>query len=114
VKEHRGQAGEHHCDPTRLPRRSTRSLALTDAGELFYRQARTTGEVMRGELRVSLPPVNDESLLAMIASFAKEHPGVRMQVDFSTRIVDLLREGYDVALRAAIDIQPGLVVRSLP
>src|SRR3989442_15413062 len=75
---------------TRLLRRTTRSLALTDAGELFYRQARivldavaqaqacvrTTGKVMRGELRVSLPPVNDEALLAMITSFAKEHPDV--------------------------------------
>jgi len=112
---------------TRLLRRTTRSLALTDAGERFYRQARivldalsqaetcvrSDGEAMRGELRVSVPPVHDDSLLALLTGFAKEHPDVRLQVDFSTRIVDLVREGYDVALRAAIDLPPGLVARTI-
>src|SRR6185369_16909820 len=55
---------------TRLLRRTTRSLALTDAGEVFYRRARialeavaeaqacirSTSDEMRGELRVSVPP----------------------------------------------------------
>jgi DNA-binding transcriptional LysR family regulator len=112
---------------TRLLRRTTRSLALTDAGELFYRQARivldavaqaqasvrNTGEVMRGSLRVSIPPVSNDALSAMITSFAKEHPEVRLQVDSSTRIVDLLREGYDVALRASTSIAPGLIARTI-
>jgi len=112
---------------TRLLRRTTRSLALTDAGELFYRQARivldavaqaqasvrNTGEVMRGVLRVSIPPVNDDALPAMITSFAKEHPDVRLQVDASTRIVDLLREGYDLALRASMAMSPGLIARTI-
>lgn len=112
---------------TRLLRRTTRSLALTDPGELFYRQARIaldavaqaqacvrmTGDVMRGDLRVSLPPVNDDSLLDLIIAFAKQHPSVRLQIDFSTRMVDLLREGYDVALRAAMTIPPGLVSRTI-
>src|SRR5215471_5628141 len=91
---------------TRLLRRTTRSLALTDAGELFYRQARivldavaqaevcvrTDAAVMRGDLRVSLPPVDDESLFEMIAAFANQYPDVRLQIDFSTRLVDLVRE----------------------
>ena len=112
---------------TRLLRRTTRSLALTDAGDLFYRHARivldaveqaqasvrNTDNVMRGDLRVSVPPIIDDSFLAMIASFAKAHPEVRVQVDFSTRLVDLLREGYDVALRASSNIQPGLVARTI-
>src|SRR5215510_13612905 len=69
---------------TRLLRRTTRSLALTDAGERFYRHARivldavtqaetsvrTSDEVLRGDLRVSLPPTNHEGLLAFLASFA--------------------------------------------
>jgi len=112
---------------TRLLRRTTRSLALTDAGEVFYRQARivldavaeaqesvrSTDEVMRGDLRVSIPPVSDEALLAMITAFAKEHPDVRLQVDASTRLVDLLREGYHLALRASIEIPPGLIARTI-
>jgi DNA-binding transcriptional LysR family regulator len=111
----------------RLLRRTTRTLSLTDAGDLFYRHARivlealaqaqasirATDDVMRGDLRVSVPPIIDESFLAMIASFAKEHPEVRLQVDFSTRFVDLLREGYDVALRASRELGPGLVARTV-
>jgi DNA-binding transcriptional LysR family regulator len=110
---------------TRLLRRTTRSLALTDAGERFYRQARIVldsvaqaeasvqgaGDGMRGELRVSLPPQNDPALMALLTGFANEHPEVRLQVDFSTRLVDLVREGYDVALRAAGELQPGLMAR---
>jgi DNA-binding transcriptional LysR family regulator len=109
----------------RLLRRTTRSLSVTDAGDMFYRHARivldavaqaqasvrATDDVMRGDLRVSLPPIIDDSFLEMVSSFAKEHPEVRVQVDFSTRLVDLLREGYDVALRASAEIQPGLVAR---
>lgn len=110
---------------TRLLRRTTRSLTLTDAGELFYRQARIvldavaqaqasvrrSDDVMRGDVRVSVPPLDDDSFRAMVTAFAAKHPQVRVQIDFSTRMVDLLREGYDVALRASPDIEPGLVAR---
>jgi len=109
----------------RLLRRTTRTLSLTDAGDMFYRHARivleavaqaqasvrATDDVMRGDLRVSAPPIIDESFHAMIATFALRHPEVRVQVDFTTRIVDLLREGYDVALRGARELEPGLVAR---
>ncbi len=112
---------------TRLLRRTTRSLAMTDAGETFYRHARmvldavmqaqasvrTTENVMRGQLRVSVPPISEESFSTMITAFAKKHPEVRVQVDFSTRLVDLIRDGYDVALRASSDIQPGLIARTI-
>lgn len=112
---------------TRLLRRSTRTLALTDAGEMFYRHARivleavtqaqasvrATDNVMRGDLRVSVPPLMDESLFATITDFARKHPEVRLQVDFSTRLVDLRRDGYDVALRATSEIEPGLVARTI-
>ena len=111
----------------RLLRRTTRTLSLTDAGDVFYRHARIVldavnqaqasirlkDDVMRGDLRVSVPPIVDESFQAMITSFANEHPEVRMQIDFSTRLVDLLREGYDVALRASRELQPGLVARTV-
>lgn len=112
---------------TRLVRRTTRSLALTDAGDTFYRHARIaleaveqarasvrrTDNVMRGDLRVSAPPVMDESLFAIITTFAKKHPEVRVQVEFSSRVVDLRRDGYDVALRATAEIEPGLIARTI-
>lgn len=112
---------------TRLLRRTTRSLMVTDAGETFYRQARlvleavshaqssvrSTENVMRGYVRVSVPPISEDSFSAMVTSFAKRYPDVRVQVDFSTRIVDLVRDGYDVALRASAELQPGLVARTV-
>ena len=111
----------------RLLRRTTRSLALTDAGEVFYRQARivleavavaqasvrSDADALRGQLRVSFPSTDDERLRAFISSFAKDHPGIRLQVDFSSRLVDLVREGYDVALRGSVEHQPGLVARNI-
>ena len=112
---------------TRLLRRTTRSLAMTDAGETFYRHVqvvldavtqaqasvRTTENVMRGHVRISVPPMSEPSFSEMITAFAKRHPDVRLQVDFSTRLVDLVRDGYDVALRASSDMPPGLVARTV-
>jgi len=111
----------------RLLRRTTRSLALTDAGEVLYRQARRVLDavadaeasvqrrenVVAGDLRVSMPTLSDPSLFELLASFAKQHPGVRLQVHASWRQVDLVREGYDVAIRAGSSLAPGLVARTL-
>jgi DNA-binding transcriptional LysR family regulator len=111
----------------RLLRRTTRSLALTDAGEAFYRHAclvldavssaeasvRRPGAEVRGDLRVSVPPLADESLFEVLAAFALRYPHVRMQVHASTHHVDLHRDGYDVAIRAGSALEPGLVARTL-
>jgi DNA-binding transcriptional LysR family regulator len=111
----------------RLLRRTTRSLKVTDAGEALYRHARIvldavkqaeasvrrTDDEIRGDLRVSVPPLIEESFFEMISTFAETHPHVRMQVHLASRHVDLRRDGYDVAFRAAVDIEPGLVARTL-
>ena len=117
---------------TKLLRRTSRSLLLTDPGERFYRHARvlldsiaqaeasvrSATNAMRGELRVSIPALGvtagaTESFNAMATSFARKHPEVRLQVDVSTRFVDLLRDGYDVALRTTYQVHPGLVARTV-
>jgi DNA-binding transcriptional LysR family regulator len=117
---------------TRLLRRTSRSLIVTDAGERFYRHARvlldsiaqaeasvrSTTNTMRGELKVSVPPLGvtlgaKESFSAMAMSFARKHPEVRLQIDVSTKFVDLLRDGYDVALRTTYQVHPGLVARTV-
>lgn len=111
----------------RLLRRTTRSLALTPAGDTFYRHARivldavqtaeasvrSTGPTIAGDLRVSVPPMLDEGFFAMLTAFAEAHPAVRLSVHFSSRHVDLRRDGYDVAIRAGTAIEPGLVARTL-
>ncbi|WP_437331785.1 LysR family transcriptional regulator [Sorangium sp. So ce394] len=111
----------------RLLRRTTRSLALTDAGEALYRHARIVldavhhaeasvrqaDDAVRGELRVSVPPMMDESFSAMLCDFARRYPEVRLHVHNTTQLVDLRRGGYDVALRASAALEPGLVARTL-
>jgi DNA-binding transcriptional LysR family regulator len=111
----------------RLLRRTTRSLVLTDIGEVFYRQAcialqavrlaeesvRKTDDVVRGDLRVSVPPMMSASFNAMLCEFAARYPELRLHVHTSSQLVDILRGGYDVALRASSQIEPGLIARTL-
>jgi len=111
----------------RLLRRTTRSLVLTDPGAALYRHARIVldavthaetsvrrqDDAIRGDLRVSVPPMTDQRLYTMICAFAERHPEVRLQVQSSTELVDLQRGDYDVALRASMELQPGLMARTL-
>ncbi len=111
----------------RLLRRTTRSLALTDAGELFYRHAcialeavrqveqsvRMTNNVVRGDLRVSVPPMMSASFNAAMCDFAACYPELRVHIHTSNERADLLNGNYDVALRASSQIEPGLVARTL-
>lgn len=111
----------------RLLRRTTRSLALTDAGDALYRHARIvldavhhaaasvrqTDGAVRGDLRVSVPPMISHSFYAMVADFAARYPEVRLQIDVSTPVVDLQAGDHDVAIRAGTEIQPGLIARTL-
>ncbi|MBX7195759.1 MAG: LysR family transcriptional regulator [Sandaracinaceae bacterium] len=113
---------------TRLVRRTTRTLAITDAGEVLFHRARAALEAVaeaeasvregeasvRGELRISAPPITVPELAEVLLGFAREHPEVRCHYDFSTRHVDLQRDGYDVAIRATgAELEPGLVARTI-
>ena len=111
----------------RLLRRTTRALALTDAGDAFYRHAcivldaveqaeasvRRSDTVVRGTLRIATPSMLDPSFNALVCDFARAYPEVQIHVDASARYVDLVREGYDVALRASTELEPGLVARTV-
>ena len=112
---------------TRLLRRTTRSLTLTDAGEQLYLHAqialdaiqnaeasvRRTDDTIRGDLRISVPPLQNTGFNNMLCEFAKQHPGLRVHVHFSNEFVDLHRGGFDVAIRASSDLEAGLVARTL-
>lgn len=111
----------------RLLRRTTRTMTLTDAGEALYARARAvlaavrdaessvrrSDDAVRGMLRVSVPPMGSESFAAMIADFAARYPDVRLELDSTTRHVDLVGGGYDVAMRAAAQLPPGLIARNI-
>jgi DNA-binding transcriptional LysR family regulator len=112
---------------TRLLRRTTRSLVLTDAGQAFYRHARIVldavdtaeasvrrpDDAIRGDLRVSVPPLVDEEFFTLIEEFANSHPALRVHMHFSNGLVDLQKGGFDVAIRASSVVEPGLVARTI-
>lgn len=98
----------------RLLDRTTRSIALTEAGEAYYaRCARIAEEVAeadalvqshgrapRGLLRLAAPPLLGALFLAEpLAEYVAKYPSVRVQTVLGERLVDLRKESFDVALR---------------
>jgi DNA-binding transcriptional LysR family regulator len=112
----------------RLLQRSTRKVRLTEAGTAFYeRAARGIAGVeeaadavadlqgsLRGRLRLTAPADAATWLLApLIARFVAQHPAVYIELVLTGRIVDLVTEGVDFALRAAPMRDSTLVARRL-
>lgn len=114
----------------RLLQRSTRRIALTEAGERFYAQAKTLVEGAQsafdsvadlrrepsGTVRLSCPQVMAQSYLApILPGYLVSHPKVKLELDTSGRHIDLLKERFDLALRAHVRIEEtaGLVAREL-
>lgn len=111
-----------------LFRRTTRRLNLTDSGRSFYERcvqiladlaeaelavADEHGE-LRGRLRVALPlSFGLRHMGPAISAFAAEHPGVEFDLDFNDREVDLLQEGFDVAIRIGVLPDSSLIARRL-
>ncbi|GIX38434.1 MAG: transcriptional regulator [Silanimonas sp.] len=98
----------------RLIQRSTRKFAVTEVGQNVFRhaqamlaQAQAAEEAVqllsaepRGIVRVSCPVSLSQRLLSrVVPGFLVEHPKVRLQVHVSNRRVDVIEEGFDVALR---------------
>jgi DNA-binding transcriptional LysR family regulator len=98
-----------------LIQRSTRRLTLTPAGQLYFertsraiadlKQAEVALEEMRGEprgmLRITTPSDMAGLVPRLIGEFRKDYPLVQLVVFSTARRVDLIAEGYDLALRAA-------------
>lgn len=112
----------------RLMERTTRSLRLTDEGQQLFDRARTSlahleealelttdaPRLVRGTLRISAPPDLGEPILAdLLGAFLRAHPEVRVDVEFSNRVVDLVKEGFDAALRGGSLRDSTLVARKL-
>lgn len=103
----------------RLLLRTTRRLTLTDLGAGLLEHARQIAaqvdeaqafaahrqERPSGRLRVSMPADLAESVFATaLADFVRAHPAIELDLDLSSRRVDLISENIDVALR--IDLRP--------
>ena len=104
---------------TRLLRRTTRRMTVTDAGQRFHERAvavlaelraiedEVAGEqaAPRGRLRLSIPQFFGPSrVMPILLAFQKQYPEVSLDVDLGDRNVDLVGERVDVAVR--ITTQP--------
>jgi DNA-binding transcriptional LysR family regulator len=111
----------------RLLQRTTRKLALTDAGRAYYDRARdalaaldeaqnavsSLGAEPRGHVRVTAPVDFLGDLAAVTTAFARAYPAVRVEMSLTPRIVDLVQEGFDLAVRAGPLTDSSLLSRKL-
>lgn len=114
----------------RLLQRSTRRLALTEAGRIYYEHcaamlieaeaAQTAIERLRSEpagtVRMACPVAMAHSVVAeRLAEFMRQHPKVRVELNADDRTVNLIDERIDVAVRARDSglSDPGLIARRL-
>jgi DNA-binding transcriptional LysR family regulator len=112
----------------RLFERSTRRLALTEAGILYLETARQVLASLReageeigqlqhslhGTLRLTAPLALGPAFLnEACAAFMAEHTQLKLQVNLSDAYVDLLEAGFDLALREGRSDLPGMIVKPL-
>lgn len=112
----------------RLFHRSTRAVRLTEAGAAYRAalgglvgQAAQAANVAQsfqqeavGRIRISAPDeLCERFVLPALAAFLGEQPSVSVDIDLTSRRVDLIRDGFDLAIRASITVEPSLIVRRL-
>jgi DNA-binding transcriptional LysR family regulator len=98
-----------------LLRRTTRHLSPTEAGARYLPRAaaildeieRLNAEISavdstpRGKLRISAPPAVGNDVIAPLAvDFIEAYPEIELEIQFTERLVDLVAEGFDAAIRA--------------
>lgn len=113
---------------SQLLRRTTRRLSLTEAGRQYLEQVHAAfallgdaerdvqgaGSQLTGQVRISAPTsYGHYRLPPLLAHFAELHPQVQVEVNIANRNVDLVAEGFDLAIRMGQFPDSGLVVRKL-
>lgn len=112
----------------RLLHRTTRHVRPSDAGQLYLERCQSIlAEIdeaeslagaestrLGGTLRVTAPVEFGNLHLAPLAgAFMQRHAGIDLVLDLSNRTVDLVQEGYDIAVRIADSLDTGLIGRRL-
>ncbi|MDO6498324.1 LysR family transcriptional regulator [Photobacterium sanguinicancri] len=108
--------------------RTTRKLTLTEAGEVFFSHAREVyhsvqnaeqamsglGESLTGTIRISVPTISGELLLPKaIAEFSAKYPEIHIDMDLDNRFVDIVAEGFDLAIRTGALPDSSFIARRL-
>nr|WP_285670117.1 LysR family transcriptional regulator [Limibaculum sp. NKW23] len=111
-----------------LVSRTTRRMSLTEEGQQFFRRCQRIladleeaeaeiadgGKGLRGQLRLAAPlSFGLAHLTPLVCSFAKSNPELTLDIDLSDRLVDLVGEGFDVALRIGTLRDSSLIARKL-
>jgi DNA-binding transcriptional LysR family regulator len=111
-----------------LLHRTTRSVSPTEAGRAYFERIKGLLEEMdeldstirsasgepRGRLVMSVPITFGTQVLApLLAEFAQAHPLIELDVSFSDRMVNLVEEGFDLALRIGSLRDSSLIARKL-
>lgn len=112
----------------RLMNRTTRTLNLTEEGAIFLRQARIGLEALElatdsvvaarsaptGKVRISTSVAfGHEQLAPVLPGLLEKYPGLSAEVDFDDRLIDLVHDGYDMAVRGGTIIDSSLVSRRI-
>ncbi|MFZ4873832.1 LysR family transcriptional regulator [Janthinobacterium sp. Mn2066] len=113
---------------TRLLTRTTRRQNLTEIGRQYVEQCRqilaqiaaaeTGAEAMRatprGKLKISAPvSFGSERIAPLMADYLTAYPDVSLELNLNDRMVDLVEEGYDAAIRIGVLEDSGMVARPL-
>lgn len=112
----------------RLIRRTTRKLSLTEEGTSYYEKTARALEAIdeagravadmdgepRGLVRISAPvDIGNDILADLVPRFVKEHELITVEVQLTGRRVDLVEEGFDLALRAGPLTDSSLIARKI-
>ncbi|MEO6773060.1 MAG: LysR family transcriptional regulator [Kofleriaceae bacterium] len=112
----------------RLVQRTTRKLALTEIGEMYYQRCKDiVHDVLeaenlvtdlqatpRGRLRLSATvDFSTRWLGDIVASFLAQHPEINIELEASDQVVDLIEDGFDVAVRFGPMPESTLIARRL-
>ena len=112
----------------RLLNRTTRSIQLTSEGQAFFERARIAIDALDhaidsviahriepvGKVRISTASaIGSSYLIPAIPELLRRYPALNVEVDFDDRKVDLVRDGYDLALRVGWSEDSSLISRQI-
>ena len=113
---------------TRLLHRTTRSVTLSDLGRTYYERSREIFDQLdhlesdmadlqeqpKGRVRITAAGFYAEQYVApAVAEFTKKHPEVTVELSTSMRLVNIVEEGYDLAIRMSAPTDSSLVARKV-
>jgi DNA-binding transcriptional LysR family regulator len=113
---------------TRLLNRTTRRLSLTESGQVYYERClqiiadvaeaeQAAGQltaIPRGTLKIAMPvSFGTIKIGPLITEYVRQYPEVKLDISLADRKVDLIEEGFDLAIRIGSLPESGLIARKL-